>query len=176
MNDTRTQPPTTEGVPATAMDQDMVLEYDSMVLLSKLEQLVIRLGEKTVQASTALALECMLELVNAIAEFFEQSPVVTIRKLPLETLIAKDQKNYALLRPQHISEHRLTLKPLTEQGVLKQAALFQQLSNDILRVVNIYLSLNVKGFQTTRMIDQWRTIYAGFLKHLVKALREVQTN
>jgi hypothetical protein len=176
MNETHTQLPAAETASPTALDHDMTLEYDSMVLLSKLEQCVIRLGDKMVQTSTSLALEYLLELTNAIVEFFEQSATPTMRKLPLEALLTKDQQNYALLRPQLVSNNRLVLQTLTDQGTLKQPNMFPKLSNDLLRVVNIYLSLNVKAFQTPRMVEQWRTIYAGFLKHLVKALRDIQVS
>jgi hypothetical protein len=176
MNETQTQTPTAQAVSPVALDLDMSLEYDSMVLLSKLEQLVIQLGEKTVQASTTLALEYLAEMVNDMVEFFEHPPVATVRRLPLDTLLTKDLKNYTLLQPQYVTNNRLNLKLMTEQGMLKQPQMFQRLSNDILRIINIYLSLNVKAFQTPRMIEQWRTLYAGLLKHLVKALREIQAN
>jgi hypothetical protein len=176
MNQTQPHTPKAPAVAPVALDQDMTLEYESMVLLSKLEQVVIRLGEKTAQASQALAVEYLLQLVNDIVEFFEQPAVPTLRKLSLETLLTKDLPNYAVLQPQHVTGNRLDLKALTEPGLLKQPQLFLRLSNDVLRVVNIYLSLNVKAFQTSRMVEQWRTVYAGFLKHLVKALREIQTN
>jgi hypothetical protein len=176
MNATQTQTPPEPAMSPMAMEQDMTLEYDSMVLLSKIEQLVIRLGEKTVQASTTLALECLVELINDLVAFFEQPSVHTLRKLPLDTLLTKDLKNYTVLQPQHVSANRLVFKNLADQGLAKQPQMFQRVSHDILRVVNIYLSLNVKAFQTPRMIEQWRTIYAGFLKHLVKALRDIQTN
>jgi hypothetical protein len=176
MNDSHIQLPPAEAAPSTATNQDMALEYESMVLLSKLEQLVIQLGDKMVQASTPLALEYLLELVNDIVEFFEQSAVPTIRKLPLDVLLTRDLQNYTVLRPQYVSHNRLELQTLTDEGVLKQPPMFPRLSNDVLRVVNIYLSLNVKAFQAPRMTEQWRTLYAGFLKHLVKALRDIQTN
>jgi hypothetical protein len=46
-----------EATPVDAKQHDTELEYNSMVLLSKLEQLVIRLSENTVQKSMPLVID-----------------------------------------------------------------------------------------------------------------------
>ncbi len=168
--------PTTTATSAPAIQPDSILEYDSMVLMSKLEQFVIRLSDKTVQSSATLALEYLAELTNSIVAFAEQLPSPE-RKLSFETLLAKDHQNYTQLGPQHLSENRLSFQDHPEllQAVMNEPKMFNQLSNDILRVINIYLSVNVKAFHTPGMEDQWKTLYTGFYKHLVSAVREVHT-
>ncbi len=169
-----TEKPST-GASEAAASQDAALEYDSMVLMSKLEQYVIKLSDKAAQASLVLALEHLVDLTNHIVAFTEElSP--TGQMMSLEALLTKDQKNYALLAPQHITKHRLALDndPALTQDTLNKPKTFQQFSNDILRVINIYLSINVKAFHTPRVAAQWQTLYKGFYKHLISAIRQIQ--
>lgn len=163
------------GASVATASQDSALEYDSMVLMSKLEQYVIKLSDKTAQASLTLALEHLVELTNHIVAFTEKlSP--TGQMMSIEALLAKDQKNYGVLAPQHVKEHRLALgdDPALTQDALSTPQTFQQFSDDILRVINIYLSINVKAFHTPRVAAQWQTLYKGFYKHLISAIRQIQ--
>lgn len=173
---TNVQTPTADASLSPAMQQDETLEYDSMVFLSKLEQIIIRLNDKMVQTSTTLAIEYLTALTNHILEFTEQLPAVMARNFSLEALLARDTQNYAQLRPQHIRNNRLALDEFMDQGAMKYPSTFAQLCNDILRVVNIYLSINVKAFHSSRLGEQWRTLYTAFFKNLVKTVREIQAN
>ena len=163
------------GASVAAASQDSALEYDSMVLMSKLEQYVIKLSDKAAQASLTLALDYLVELTNHIVAFAEKlSP--TGQMMSIEALLVKDQKNYGLLTPKHVKEHRLDLgnDPALTQDELSKPQTFGQFSNDILRVINIYLSINVKAFHTPRVATQWQTLYKGFYKHLISAIRQIQ--
>jgi len=162
-----------EATPMDAEQHDTELEYNSMVLLSKLEQLVIRLSDNTVQRSMPLVIDALVELTNHLAEFSEQLPVAATQKVSLAALIARDVENYAQLRSQHVQENRLVLGA-SATGFGQEPNAFHQLSNDILRVVNIYLSANVKAFHTPRISEQWKTLYTGFFVNLSKAVRSAQ--
>jgi hypothetical protein len=159
--------------PMAAEQQDTELEYGSMVLLSKLEQLVIRLSDNAVQKSTPLVIEALVELTNHLAEFSDQLPVAATQKVSLAALIDRDVENYAQLRSQYVQENRLVLGA-AEAGFSQDPNGFHQLSNDILRVVNIYLSTSVKAFHTPRISEQWKTLYTGFFVNLSKAVRSAQ--
>ena len=159
-----------------AEQRDTELEYNSMVLLSKLEQLVIRLSDNTVQKSMPLVIDALVELTNYLAEFSDQLPVAATQKVSLAALITRDVENYAQLRSQHVQENRsvgLVLRA-SATGFGQDPNTFHQLSNDILRVVNIYLSANVKAFYTPRISEQWKTLYTGFFVNLSKTIRSVQ--
>ena len=160
------------GVPG-GEEQDTQLEYDSMVLLSKLEQLVIRLSDNSVQKSMPLVIEAMGELLNHLAEFSEQLPVAENQKLSLSALIERDAQNYTQLRPDFVQNNRLVLGD-AEAGFGQDPAAFQQISNDILRVSNVYLSASVKAFSSPRVGEQWKTLYTGFFVNLSKAVRSAQ--
>jgi hypothetical protein len=162
-----------EATPMDAEQRDTELEYNSMVLLSKLEQLVIRLSDNTVQKSMPLVIDALVELTNHLAEFSDQLPVAATQKVSLAALITRDVENYAQLRSQHVQENRLVLGA-SATGFGQEPNAFHQLSNDMLRVVNIYLSANVKAFYTPRISEQWKTLYTGFFVNLSKTIRSVQ--
>lgn len=162
-----------EAAPMEAEQRDTELEYGCMVLLSKLEQLVIRLSDNTVQKSMPLVIEALVELINHLAEFSDQLPVAAGQKVSLAALIDRDVENYAQLRSQYVQANRLVLGA-AEAGFGQDTNAFHQLSNDILRVVNIYLSANVKAFHTPRISEQWKTLYTGFFVNLSKAVRSAQ--
>lgn len=170
----QTQP--AEPLSPTAVQQDTALEYDSMVLLSKLEQLTIRLSDKMVHTSKTLALKYLIELANHIVEFAEQLSAAKAQKLSLTMLLTKDSQNYAFLRPQHVHNERLCLEDFVDshQDVLRSPITFPELSKDILRVINIYLSIFVAAFSSPRMSEQWRTLYKGFFVTLTKTVRAIQ--
>ena len=162
-----------ETTPMDAEQRDTELEYNSMVLLSKLEQLVIRLSDNTVQKSMPLVIDALVELTNHLAEFSDQLPVAATQKVSLAALIDRDVENYAQLRSQYVQKNRLVLGA-SATGFSQDPNTFHQLSNDILRVVNIYLSASVKAFHTPRISEQWKTLYTGFFVNLSKTIRSVQ--
>ena len=168
-------PPSPTALP-TATQQDETLEYDSMVLLSELEQFGTRLSDKMVRTSKVLALEYLTDLTNRIVEFAEQLPMAKTGKLSLDTLLQRDAGNYTQLRPQHVHNNRLALADFADlhQGILRHPNTFEGLSDDILRVVTIYLSVFVKAYRTPRIGEQWRTLYKGFIANLSKAIRDIQ--
>ena len=53
---------TPETLSPEAIQQDMALEYDSMVFLSAIEQLAVRLSSSTLPTSPALALASLVLL------------------------------------------------------------------------------------------------------------------
>jgi|GEM_PF-2539866 len=161
------------------MQQDTALEYDSMVLLSKIEQLGIRFNDKMVQASAALALECLVNIANQLVEFTEQLPLAAAKRFSLDALITRDRAHYTHLGPHYIRQRRLVMEVFTElhlhQGAMRDPAVFSQLTQDLLRVSNVCLNICVKAFHAPEMRQQWSKIYSGFLVHLVKAAKEIQT-
>jgi len=172
------QPPAAPGEkPSAAMhEQDSALEYESMVLLSKLEQLTIRLSDKMVHISKTLATKYLIEMTNLIIEFSEQLPTAKAQKLALSILLTQDVQNYAFLRPQHVHDGRLVLEDFadTHQDVLRAPVTFPALSKDMQRVINIYLSVFVSSFASPRMSEQWRTLFKGFYVSLTKTIRAIQ--
>lgn len=186
--------PTNEAVPPPAVppvraapvvltpqdtEDDMALEYDSMVLLSQLEQFAIRLTDSTMQASHALALEYMVQVVNCLIDFTEKLPMARARKFTLDTLLTRDRKNYARLGTDYVRHGRLVLAIFEQlhirRGTMRHPNTFQQLTRDLLRIINICLNICVKSFHHPELRQQWRTVYSGFLVNLVRALQKLQT-
>jgi hypothetical protein len=180
-NAPREQVATAPKRPSTKhLQLDTALEYESMVLLSKIEQLGIRMNEPQVQSSTALALDYMVTITNHLVEFIDQIPMAAEKRFALDKLIARDWSHYTHLRAQHIRSRRLTVEAFKDlqnpESGLWETAIFQQLAQDLLRVHNICLNICVKAFHAPDMRQQWSKIYSGFLVHLVKAVKSVETS
>ncbi len=161
---------TTETLTPGAMQQDMALEYDSMVFLSAIEQLAVRLSDPTLPPSPALALASLVDLANRVVEFVEQLPMARAGEFSLQALISRDLSNYAQLGLHHVHKRRFSAEAL--ERTMQSTAMFHPLSKDILRVLNICLAINVKAFRSSEMRQQWKTVYAGFLVHVTKALQK----
>src|SRR5262245_38193647 len=86
-----------ETLSPEARQQDRALEYDSMVFLSAIEQLAVRLNDHLMSMSPATALASLVDLANRIVEFVEQLPMAKARKFSLEALVARDLPNNAQL-------------------------------------------------------------------------------
>src|SRR5262245_55677233 len=104
--------PSAEMCSPEAMQRDMALEYDSMVLLSELEQLAVRLSDHMTPASLPLALAALVDLANHAVAFVERLPMAKVREFSLEALVSRDLPNYAHLGLQHVQEHRLSCAAL----------------------------------------------------------------
>ena len=179
-NEQATQSPTTATLSSLELQQDTALEYDSMVLMSKIEQLAVRLNDKMVQASASLSLECLVNIANHLVEFTEKLPMAAAKRFSLDVLLTRDRANYVHLGSSHVRNRRFSFDAFAElhipQGVMRHPHTFQQLTQDLLRVSNVCLNICVKGFHASDMRQQWRTVYSGFLVHLAKTAKSVQTN
>jgi len=160
----------TEALSPRAIQQDMALEYDSMVLLSAIEQLAVVLSDSRLSASPTLALAALVELANRVVEFIAQLPLARGGAFSLHALVSRDLSHYTQLGPQHVREHRFCREAL--ERTMQSAAMLHPISKDILRVLNICLAMNVKAFHSSTMREQWKTVYAGFLVHLAKTLQK----
>jgi hypothetical protein len=159
-----------------SLDKDDSIEYDSMVLLSKLEQLMIKLSDNTDQRSISLVIEALVEMTNYVVEFTEHLPVIERKKISLKELLDRDEKNYKILSSDYIDNKRLIVDNCTFTNCANPREVFIDLSNDLLRVVNVYLSSSVKSFKSNRVSKQWKTLYTGFFVNLTKLVRSSQTN
>jgi hypothetical protein len=159
-----------ETLSPEARQQDLALENNSMVFLSAIEQLAVRLNDHLMPMSPALALATLVELANRIVEFVEQLPMARARVFSLEALMARDLPNYTQLRRQHVRKHQFSREAI--EKTMQSADLFHPISKDILRVLNTCLAINVKAFHSSEMRQQWKTVYSGFLLHLAKTLQK----
>jgi hypothetical protein len=147
-----------------------------MVLLSKLEQLMIKLSDNTDKRSISLVIEALVEMTNYVVEFTEHLPVIERKKISLKELLDRDEKNYKILSSDYIDNKRLIVDNCIFTNCSNPKEVFIDLSNDLLRVVNVYLSSSVKAFKSNRISKQWKTLYTGFFVNLTKLVRSSQTN
>ncbi len=164
---------------ALQMRRDTALEYDSIVLLSTLEQLYMQLSDKMMYASTPLALEYLVNLTNHLIAFTEKLPFAMAKKFTLDALITRDRRQYSQLGLKHVRDGRLSFRAFEElhlqHGAIRHPNTFQQLSRDLLRIINICLNLCVKAFHAPEMRQQWQTVYSGFLVNLARVIQRLYT-
>jgi hypothetical protein len=157
---------------------DSALEYDAIVLLSKLEQLLIRLDDTMIQSSTPLILEYLSTLTNSVVEFAERPAERQVTPLSLEALLRRDTQNYHQLGLHHIRNNRLDVDTLIltcgRPGTHEYPQAFHLICTDLLRVLNIFLMVYVKAFYSPAMRKQWKIVYTGFFVHLATTLRTIQ--
>ncbi len=157
----------------------MALEYDSMVLLSQLEQFSIRLTDTMMRASQALALEYLVQVVNCIVDFTEKLAIAQARHYTLNALLTCGRTHYVCLGLGHVRDGRLSMAIFEQlhlrRGAVIPPATFEHLSQDLMRIINICLNVCVKAFHAPGFQQQWRTVYTGFFVNLVHALQRLQT-
>lgn len=155
-------------------DKDDYLEYNSMVLLSKLEQLMTRLSDNSIQKSVPIVTNILVDMANHIIEFSEELPVSGQKKVSLEILINRDRQNYRILNSKYIDNERLVVDISNFIINSNSQDIFIDLSNDLLRIINVYLSASIKAFKSNRISEQWKTLYAGFFVNLSKSVHSSQ--
>lgn len=158
------------------VQHDTALEYDSIVLLSTLEQLYIRLSDNPAAATTPLALEHLVNLTNRLVDFTEKLPCARSRQFSLEGLITRGRRHYSQLGLKHVRTGRLSFAAFAalhlQHGGLRHPNTFQQLGQDLLQVINVCLNICVKAFYDPAMRQQWRTVYSGFLVNLSRTVQK----
>lgn len=163
-------PSSTPGVDMIS-DSDTNTEHQALVLMAKLEQLLTKLGDLAQPPSRRQALELLIYITNYIVGFAERLPI-DHHQLSLQALVTITASNYAQLHNAHISDHRLatpTLLPLAAN-----TRTFRGLSNDLLRVINIYLNIFAIAFETSESKEQWLTRFKGFTIDLAITVHNMQ--
>ncbi|MCZ6871952.1 MAG: hypothetical protein O7G88_00245 [bacterium] len=147
------------------------LEHQAFVLMAELEQLLTQLGNPTQPPSRTQALGFLTDIANYIIVFAEQLPI-DHHHLSLEALVEIAPSNYSQLHIAHISNGRLTTSALPELSADPRT--FRGLSNDLLRVINIYLNIFAIVFEPTESKVQWLTLFKGFTIDLAITVHNMQ--
>src|SRR2546427_11440510 len=115
-----------------------------MVLMSKLEQLAVRLNDMTVQASASLSMECLVNIANHLIEFTEKLPMAVAKGFWFDVLITRAAANHFHIGPNHVRNRRFSFEAFTElhmpKGVMQHPKPFKHLTRNLLRVSNVSLS------------------------------------
>ncbi len=167
----------TTAVQPHASQQDNTLEYDSIALLSQLEQFAKHFYEKSVQTSPKLILGYLSQITNQVAAFAVELPLPQAHRLTMETILAKDEQNFVYLRPHHVKKNVLQDDIIVEldspQAWQTSPPIFYQLCQDMLRLTKLYLLLNVRAFQSALLKEQWKKMYGSFFLNLSKIITAI---
>jgi hypothetical protein len=150
-----------EGKPmAAAADQQ--LEIDLIGLISKLEQIMVRIADKRVQKQPQLAIPLLLEIANTVVAFsnaLASGPNLT------EVLASMD------CRPLFVHDGRIRIRNAISNGH-GQPGNLQSISNEVLRIIERYLASFRDRFLAEAMRQQWEETYGVFMTDLKAALNK----
>ena len=152
---------------------DADLEHQAFVLMDKLEQLLTQLSNPMQPPSRTQTLAFLSNITNDIVVFAEQLPMDQ-RFLSLQALVDIAPGNYSQLHSAHISNHRLATSALLAFSA--DPRIFRGLSNDLLRIINIYLNIFAIAFDTTESKEQWLARFKGFTIDLAIAVHNMQAD
>lgn len=156
---------------------DEALEYESLSLLSELEQFSIHLDEKMIQSSPRLVLDYLIKIVNRLAEFSSQFSDTALSPFPLDMLIMKDKNGYMHITKNHICNNQLKKNLVNElddtYSDVFNLQTFRHICQDVLRIIRIYLLFNVRSFRCKVTGQQWKKLYGSFFLNLAKTVEDM---
>ena len=149
-------------------EDDSIHEYDSMVLLSKIEQLAMKLSELNVKESKHEIIDILLKIINSLVEFTENRSSNRQNMVLLDSVLNHDCQNYKKLNSKSIKNNRLFIET-NNISYDDDESLFQ-LCDDFMRIINVFLNICIKPFHSSRISEQWKTLYAGFYVNISKSI------
>ena len=156
---------------------DAALEYESLSLLSELEQFAIHLDEKMVQSSPRLVLEYLIKIANRSAEFSLQLPDNKWQPFSLDILIVQDQQGHMYITKNHVCNNKLTKDLINElddtYSDILNLQTFRYICQDILRIIKVYLLFNARSFHCQVTAQQWKKLYGSFFLNLAKTVEDM---
>lgn len=161
-------PSPTLPVLQASVDKDRSLECNALILMANLEQLLARLANSVQPPSEMLILEYLTHITNQIIAFAEQL-AGPAQHLSLETLLGQEATTYTQRHSMPVSDGRLSVALMAKLSADPKS--FRGLSNDILRIIHIYLNIFVLTFDDTPLREQWSALFKGFHDDLATAVR-----
>ena len=159
----------------TGLDTD--LEYQSICLLSELEQFAVHLDENIIQSSPGLVLDYLINIANRSVKFTSQLSDTLLSPFTLEALLNEDKKGYMYITKRHVNNNQLKKELVDDLEDTYIDALnmqkFWHICQDILRITKIYLLFNVRAFHCTTTRQQWKRLYGSFFLNLTKTVEDI---
>jgi len=161
------------------MEQDRVLEYELILLLSELEQLQARLANIKNTRQTTTALEILTEITNKVIAFTETLPkatnVVTLSKILTET--AKTYSTLRLLQPRNnrLSIEIITMLHISWTGdLVDRRQTFEEIRQGIIVIIEKILAYIIAQFHSNVIVNQWQETSEIFLTELKQAVQGIR--
>jgi DNA-binding response OmpR family regulator len=160
------------------IEQGVVLQNSLILVLSKLEQIMVRLEKAYKQPISAIQL--LSEIVNQVVEFSETMRGADADTVHLAKALTRGRDKYPMLQLLHTHKNRLSVQ--TAANLFNSWAsdprdrqdVFSQICQGMISILESYCLLFSTYFQSSGMRDQWREIYGVFLFDLKKVMNKIQ--
>ena len=155
------------------------LEVRLLALLSRLEQLMVKLGERRPRAA-ATFVSGTAELVNLVLEFQEKRPDDGPRSVPLVKVLALTNARFPFARILEADGRRLSARMATRMfeswdgPADRKRYVFNQLAEALLWMLKEYFTMFGRTFRSESRERQWRETYSVFVRELERLKDEFE--
>lgn len=161
------------------MEQDRVLEYELILLLSELEQLQARLSNIKNTRQTTTALEILTDITNKVIAFMETLPKAT-NVVTLSKILTDTAKTYSTLRLLHLKNNRLSAEIISTLytnwtgDLVERRQTFEEISRGIIAIVEKFLVYIITQFHSNVIANQWQETCQIFLTEFKQAIKGIR--
>ncbi len=160
--------------------QDDGLEDQLTLLLSELEQLQIRLGDKKHQKQPIMAIQPLTEIINQVIVFFETLPNSDATGKALIEILANIADTYPTARLLRVQRNRLSTRIISRlyddwaDSIAERKQTFSEIIQCMLAIVEMYVLDITTYFLSPVIIGQWRETCEIFLAELRQEAEKLQ--
>ncbi len=161
------------------IERDNNIENHLILLLSELEQLMVRLEEKK-SKQPIFSVQCLSDMMNRVAEFSERVMNIDSRGGFMGKVLRKVSDKYPQMQLLHSEGNRLSVQTAVNlyngwAGDRRERhQVFHQICVGIAEMVESYFSFFANSFGSPEMKDQWKETYAVFTGDLKKIIDKFQ--
>lgn len=167
-----------EVLSQSEIEQSVVLQDRLILVLSKLEQLMVRLEKAYKQP--ILAIQLLSEIVNRVVEFSETVHGDDTETIHIAKALTRERDKYPMLQLLHTLENRVSVQTAMnlfngwagDQRDRKE--IFSKICQGMISILESYCSLLSTFFRSSRMCDEWRGAYGVFLFDLKQVMNKIQ--
>ncbi len=162
------------------IEQDEALENDLILLLSRLEQLQIRLAAQKSQKQPTLALQILTEIINQVTAFSEVLPDAVANSNTLPKILTTVADTYSVARLLRVQHNRLSTEIVSKLynnwsgDVAERRQTFSEIGQSILHVIETYFSYFIAYFRSSSVAGQWQETCDIFLAELRQEANKIQ--
>ncbi len=146
-----------------ALQQDIALEEQLMLLLSNNQIILVKLSENKVVKDPNEALKLLCDLVNQVVAFAERK--LRVNTSHLEKLLVSESGHSPNIKLLHLNKN--SLYPDTVINLFKGWAshpsdrqpIFDEIRNSLINIIKSYFSLFESSFRSDLIKRQWKEIY-----------------
>lgn len=170
----------TEALSWHDRESDAALESSLMLLLSQVEQVMTRIGERKVRRRPVLALEALCDIVNQLIAFAEEHSGAGDRQLALDPTLSKAGRKHSMARLLTTHMNRLSVQTVVNlyrtwsEDPAERRKMFREICHGMIFISEWYLEVLARQFHAAETADRWRESYSVFIRDLGLAIDRIR--